>query len=346
MAVTIRDVAAAAGVSVATASRVLSGRRQVTPAAREAVLAASQDLGYRTNTVARSLRMGSTATVGMVVPVISNPYFPLLVEVVERALSATGRELLLCDSQGDVAVEAARVGALLDRQVDGLLFIPCDRRDSATTLARARARVPVVQLDRSVDGEDADFVGVDNEVGIREVVGHLSAQGCRTFAFVSSEAVDSTATLRLRAYRDAVAELDPPGAERALLGSYSVEWGREGARRLLDGGPLPDAVVCGADIIALGVLSALAEAGVRVPEDVAVAGFDDIGFAAISAPPLTTVRQPAQAIGAEAVRMLQDRLGGATGVTQRRLCRPDLVVRRSSAPSGLEHRGAGGHPAP
>jgi LacI family transcriptional regulator len=222
------------------------------------------------------------------------------------------------------------VTALLDRQVDGLLFIPCDRLGSAATLGRARARVPVVQLDRSVDDEDADFVGVDNEVGIREVVGHLAASGRTTLALVSSEAVDSTAILRLRAYRDAVTELDPSSADRVLLGSYSVEWGREGARRLLEDGTLPDAIVCGADIIALGVLSAFGEAGVRVPEDVAVTGFDDIGFAAISAPPLTTVRQPAQAIGTEAVRMLEERLGGATGVSQRRLCRPDLVLRRST----------------
>src|SRR5918998_348563 len=193
MPVTIREVAEEAGVSIATASRALSGSRQVTPTTRRAVLAASERLGYRANTVARSLRMGSTATVGMVVPVISNPYFPLLVEAVERELSAGGRELLLCDSQDDVAIEAARVGALLDRRVDGLLFIPCDRRLSAATLSRARARVPVVQLDRSVDGEDADFVGVDNEVGIRDVVEHLAASGRRTFALVSSEEVDSTA---------------------------------------------------------------------------------------------------------------------------------------------------------
>jgi LacI family transcriptional regulator len=332
MPVTIREVADAAGVSVATASRALSGRRRVSPAAEAAVLAASERLGYRANTVARSLRMRSTATVGMVVPRISNPYFPLLVEVVERQLSATGRELLLCDSQNDVAIEAARVDALLDRQVDGLLFIACDGAASLATLARASARVPVIQMDRYVDGHDGDFVGVDNETGMRDVIAHLVATGARTFALVSSRTVDSSARTRLHTYREAVGHIDPAGAERVLLGDYDVSWGLEAARRLLADGPLPDAIVCGADIIALGVVAALGEVGIRVPGDVAVTGFDDIGFAAISAPPLTTLRQPADAIAAEGVRMLTERLAGADGLFHRRTFRPQLVVRASTRP--------------
>ena len=330
MAVTIREVAAAAGVSVATASRALSGRRRVSPDVQRAVLDASERLGYRANTVARSLRTGSTATVGMVVPRISNPYFPALVEAVERELSATGRQLLLCDSQSDVAIEAARVDALLDRRVDGLLFIACDRRESAGALAHACARVPVVQVDRYVDGQDVDFVGADNEIGMHELIRHLEGCGCRTFALASAQSVDSTARLRLRAYRDAVEAIHPASAERALLGEYSLDWGREAAKALLADGSLPDAIVCGADIVALGVISVLGGARVRAPDDVAVTGYDDIGFAQICAPPLTTVRQPADAIGAEGVRLLTDRLSGVASVSQRRLFRPQLVVREST----------------
>jgi LacI family transcriptional regulator len=330
--VTIRDVADAAGVSPATASRALSGRRRVSPHIERAVLDASLRLGYRANTVARSLRLGSTATVGMVVPEISNPYFPQLVQAVERELSTTGRELLLCDSRDDVVTEASRVDALLDRRVDGILFIPCDRRASAETLARARAQMPVVQIDRSVDGQDVDFVGVDNEVGMHEVLSHLAARGCRSFAFVSSESVDSTARQRLRGYREAVEAVGAAGADRVLLGDYSLDWGRVAAQDLLVAGPLPDAIVCGADILALGAMAALIEVGVHPPRDVAITGFDDIGFAALSAPPLTTVRQPADAVGAEGVRLLQQRLAGADGATQRRLFRPELVVRRSTPP--------------
>lgn len=332
MPVTIRDVADAAGVSVATASRALSGRRRVRPDTRRAVLAASARLGYRANTVARSLRTGTTATVGMVVPVISNPYFPLLVEAVERELSATGRELLLCDSQDDPGIEAARVQALLDRRIDGLLFIPCHGTESAATLERAHAETAVIQLDRYVEAQDVDFVGVDNEAGMRDVVGHLAERGCRSFALISSESVDSSAHLRLRAYREAVQPLDAASADRVLLRDYSLDWGRRAGRLLLAEGELPDAVVCAADVVALGVVAALREAGVHPPDDVLVTGFDDIGFAEISEPPLTTVRQPADAIGAEAGRMLHERVAGSAAVAQRRLFRPRLVVRESTTP--------------
>lgn len=331
MSVTIHDVAAAAGVSIATASRVLNGRRNVSPASARAVLAASERLGYRPNTVARSLRTRSTATVGMVVPRISNPYFPLLVEAVERRLSATGRELLLCDSQNEVEIEAARVDALLGRHIDGLLFVACDSEASAATVARAAAQVPVVQMDRYVDAHDGDFVGVDNEAGILDVIEHLRSTGRRTFAFVSSETIDSSARVRLSAYREALRALDPPSAERVLLGDYSVEWGAAAVEGLLADGALPDAIVCGADIIALGAMAALAEAGVGVPADVAVSGFDDIAFAAISSPSLTTLRQPADAIGAEGVRMLHERLLSDGGPFQRRTFRPQLVARASTA---------------
>jgi LacI family transcriptional regulator, galactose operon repressor len=328
---TIHDVAQAAGVSVSTASRALSGRRKVSPEARRAVLAASERLGYRANTVARSLRMQSTASVGMVVPGISNPYFPLLVEAVERTLSAEGRELLLCDSRDDPVVESARVDALLDRRVDGLLFIPCDQQASADTLRRARASARVVQLDRYVDGEAVDFVGVDNRAGMVLVIDHLAAGGCRSFAFVSSVPADSSAELRLGAYRDAVRNRCPDREPDVLLGSYSLQWGREAARRLLDRATLPDAVVCGADVIALGVLTALVDAGVRVPEQVAVTGFDDIAFAEISAPPLTTLRQPADAIGAMGIQLLYEGLSGVA-TPQHVSLLPRLVVRGSSRP--------------
>jgi LacI family transcriptional regulator len=327
--VTIHDVAQAAGVSVSTASRALSGRRKVSPEARRAVLAASERLGYRANTVARSLRMRSTATIGMVVPGISNPYFPLLVEAVERTLSAAGRELLLCDSQNDVAVESARVDALLDRRVDGLLFIPCEREGSAETLRRACAQARVVQVDRYVDEVGVDFVGVDNRAAMVQVVAHLVAGGCRSFSFVSSVPSDSSAELRLRAYEDAVRNEFPDRAPDVLLGTYSLDWGREAARRLLDRPELPDAVVCGADVIALGVITALGEAGVRVPDQVSVTGFDDIAFAEISSPPLTTLRQPADAIGAMSVQLLYEGLSGVTGPQHVTLL-PRLIARGST----------------
>ncbi len=326
---TIRDVAQEAGVSTATVSRVLSGRRPVSPDVAQVVLRASDRLGYRVNVVARSLRTQATGTVGMIVPHISNPFFPAIVEGVERELTGDDRQLLLCDSQGSADIEAARLSALLSRQVDGLLIISCDAVTSLSNVQRAAAAVPVVQIDRSVTGCTTDFVGTDNEVGIRLLVDHLIEAGARSFALVSARPTTSPATARLEAYQRVVAATGTAGAERVLLGDFSFEWGTQAGRRLVTG-PLPDAVLCGDDVIALGLLGSLRDAGVRVPLDVLVTGYDDIGFAGLSNPGLTTVRQPVSQIGAESARLLRARLTQTDGPTQRRILASTLQVRGST----------------
>jgi LacI family transcriptional regulator len=267
----------------------------------------------------------------MVVPGISNPFFPLLVEAVERRLSADGRELLLCDSQNDPDVEAARVDALLDRRVDGLLFVPCAQQASAETLRRACAQTRVVQLDRYVDREKVDFVGVDNRAGIAQVVDHLGATGCESLVFVSSTVSDSSADQRLRAFEQVVRSRFPQKPPDVLLGDYSLEWGRDAARQVLARPALPDAVVCGADVIALGVMATMSEAGAAVPEQISVTGFDNIAFAAISSPPLTTVHQPTEAIGAMAVQLLYEALAGFSEPRHVTLS-PRLIERGSTGP--------------
>jgi LacI family transcriptional regulator len=334
--VTIRDVAEAAGVSVATASRALSGRRRVSPSSARAVQRASEQLGYRANTVARSLRMRSTQTVGMVVPGISNPFFPATVETLEPLLSAQGRELFLCDSQDSVSVESARLNALLDRKVDGLIIVPCHRSDSAEAVAAAAERIPVLQLDRYVEGFAGDYVGADHHAGVVAIVDQLWRLGCERLAFVSAEERTSSAQLRLEAFKRATAErrLEDTGT---YLGEFSLEWGRAAATRILRRRPLPDAIVCGADVLAFGVIAALTADGVRIPEDVSVTGFDDISFAEICRPSLTTVRQPVAEIAAEGARLLQHRLAGEGGSPQHRVLQPKVVVRDSTwapPPSG------------
>jgi LacI family transcriptional regulator len=292
------------------------------------VRAASERLGYRTNEVARALRRQSTGTVGMVVPQISNPFFPAIVEAVERGLGLDGVQLLLCDSQGTVAHEASRLQALLSRRVDGLLIIPCETPESGIAVREAAASVPVVQIDRTTDA-DTDYVGTDDSAGVDLVLDHLRQVGAGTFAFVSATATTSSAAARHERYRQRTAELDPAGEERCLLGRFSFEWGQEAATRLLQG-PLPDAIVCGADIVALGLLSTLHARGVAVPGDVLVTGYDDIGFAGLSNPGLTTVRQPVGQLGHEAVRLLQARLRDPAAVRQQVVLQPTLVVREST----------------
>lgn len=327
--VTIHDVASEAGVSVATVSRTLSGSRPVSPQAARAVLAATVKLDYRANYLARALRSQATLTVGMVVPQIANPFFPGLVQSVERSLHAHGRALFLCDSEDDPDREANRIDALLNRQVDGLVIIPCDFEGSADAVKEASHRVPVVQLDRHTVRSGVDCVSVDNASGINSMLMHLEGTRKR-LAFVGADTVMSTARERLDAYIAGSGRLDPSNPGRVMLGDFSLDWGREAASSLHTDGQLPDAVVCANDLIAMGVAQRLRSLGVRIPEDVAVSGFDDIGFAEVCEPSLTSVRQPVAELGAESVRLLLARLSGLRGSQQHVRFTPQLIVRSST----------------
>lgn len=325
---TIRQVAEAAGVSPATVSRVLSGTRRVNPELRARTLAAVERLNYRANRVAQALRTRSTGTVGMVVPNITNPFFPVVIQAVEQELRRHAVQLLLCDSGDDVHQEAELVRSLLDHRIDGILVSPCDRISSRGAVGLAAARVPLVQIDRRAV-TDVPFVGVDQETAMAEVVEHLIAQGCRRFAYVTSSSRASTAEERLRAYRRCVRRLDGSSADRLYIGSFTLDWGREAANRMVSEGDLPDAIVCANDSVALGVLDILRYRGIEVPGDVLITGFDDTDLASLAWPPLTSVRQPLEAIGKKGAELV---LAGSANEADEgcALFRAELIVRQSS----------------
>jgi LacI family transcriptional regulator len=328
---TIKDVAALAGVHPATASRALSGARAVSPELVRAVQRAARKLNYRVNPIGRALKRGASGTVGMVVPDIENPFFPALVRAVERALHREGLGLFLCDADNSVPIEAERLDELLLRHVDGLIISPVDASRSAEAVRAAAARVPVVQVDRMAD-VPTDAVGVDQHGMVEAVVGHLRAAGRRRFAFISSGEANSPSTERLAAYRRVFAG-DPGALARVYVGELTLAWGTKAAGTLLSGGqPLPDALLCANDLIAIGAMQTLRGAGVRVPEDVAIAGVDDTPFARVAEPALTTVAQPVGQIGDEAVRMLLTRKR-EPHLAPRRLILAGQLVARDSTPS-------------
>jgi LacI family transcriptional regulator len=322
---TIHDVAKLAGVSTATVSRVLSRSRGVQPESARKVLAAAEQLGYRYNAVARALRTNRSNTIGMLVPQISNPFFPALVEAVERRLSREGLELLLCDSQRDVDVEARRLRALVERQVDGIIISPYDFTGSAQAVRGLVGRIPVIQVDRRVEDALTDWVGVDDDAGFAQVIDHLVAAGRQRLVFVSSALTNYSAHARLAAVTTALRRHGLTPAQEPLLGTFEVEWGLAAAAHV-DLSAV-DGVVCGNDAIALGMLRGLRKAGVSVPGDIAVTGFDDISFAEISDPPLTTVRQQWDAMADECVRLL---LQPAEHGPRRVAITPSLQVREST----------------
>ncbi|MGB4593467.1 MAG: LacI family DNA-binding transcriptional regulator [Coriobacteriia bacterium] len=330
MTATIRDVADHAGVSVATVSRVLTGSRNVSPALAERVHDAARILGYRHNAVARALRRGQTNTVGMIVPEIGNPFFPAIVEAVERRLQGTGRDLFLCDAQQDVTIEHQRVQALIGRQVDGLVIVPVSAIGSHAAVEEAAARTPVVQVDRYVENLPVDWVGVDDELGIGLAVAHVASLGASHIAFVSASLDSSSAQQRHTGFSRAITRLGLDASAPRLLGAFRAEWGRAAVLQLMARDSLPDAVICGNDEIAVGVLGEFRRKHVRVPEDVLVTGFDDIRFAAMADPPLTTVRQPHEQLAAECIRLLDARMADPDTPVQRTAIAPSLVVRDST----------------
>lgn len=329
MAVTIREVADAAGVSTATVSRALSGVQTVDPELVERVRQSADRLGYRANRVARALRRQSTQTVGLVVPDITDPFYPAVVRAIERELRRTGLSLLLCDSGNDPEVEAELLRNLYDHQVDGLLVSACDRTASRPAVQLAASRTPLLQIDQRAVAE-LPYVGVEQADAMRQVVEHLIGQGCRSFGYLGAGPETSAGQERLDGFLAHAKPADPAAADRVQLGDVSVAWGYEATARLLADGPPPEAIVCASDLAAIGALQALRERGVGVPGDVAVTGFDDTVLAVACDPPLTSVRQPLEELGTQAVQELTAAIERHLPQPRSVLLKAGLAVRESS----------------
>jgi LacI family transcriptional regulator len=327
--VTLRDVAVAAEVSTATASRALSGKNRVSPETVERVRTAAEHLGYRVDPIARALREGSTRIIGMIVPVIANPFFAQLVDAVEQGLQERGFELLLADSHGVVSEEARRLRVFQERKVDGIILVPSDSNESVAAIRAVASRTPVVQIDRPAARSIADFVGVDNIAGVSLVLGHLAAIGTRSIVYVGADDANTSGVDRWEAVRAVAADLALDVME-PYRDAFDVETGLAAADRLLKQDSLPDAIVTGADLIAFGVIAGLRERGTRVPEDVVVTGFDGTLLSSIFSPTLTTVVQPVEAIAAEAIGFLLSRIGGTGSPARNNRIAPSLRIGAST----------------
>lgn len=326
--VTIRTVAEDAGVSIATVSRVLAGAETVAPGLRRAVQSSVRKLGYSRNTIASALRSSKTRTIGMVLPEIANPFNTDLVQEVEDALHARGFQLLLCNAHQDVDREREALQSLLGQQVDGLIISPVETVGSMEAVRAAALERPLVQVDQRIDGLDADWVGVDDEQGIRLALEHLLEQGVRSVGFIGARESDSSGAARHQAFRGLCRQLNLSISEDWIqLGEYSASFGRNAMSLMVEQEVLPDALVCGADIIAIGVLQTCLGAGISVPKDLLITGFDDIEFADLCTPRLTTVRQPLQAIARQAVRLLLD--DGHEAAARLALA-PEMALREST----------------
>jgi LacI family transcriptional regulator len=325
---TLADVAAAAGVSRSTASRVLAGTdRNVDERLAKRVLAVSEQLGYRTNPVARALRRRSTDTFGILVPSLRNPYFVQLVDAFTRVAGDAGLGVVLADSGDDPDTEAARLDAFHESFVDGIVVVPTSQSRSGTAIRKAGERTRIIQLDRWSDDAGCGFVGIDNHAGVQFVVEHLRSSGRERIAYVGAEQESSAGAERLAAFR----ALSRPGDTVIMLPRFALSAGHDAARRMLGSGPLPDAAMCAADVLAVGMLSTLQREGVDIPADIAITGFDGTDLLELVNPSITTLHHRLDALAQQVVGYLV----GEPTVGEVRI-QPELVVRGSTAPGLLE----------
>ena len=327
----LKDVAERAGVSVKTVSNVVNGYLHVRPDTRARVEEAIAELNYRPNLSARNLRKGRTGVIALAVPELDIPYFAELARHVVTAAAEHGWTVLIDQTGGGPEQERKAASGIGDHMIDGLIFSPLAlAADDLTGLDG----MPMVLLGERVDHGPADHVVIDNVAAAREVTAHLIGLGRRRIAAIGSQRTPegASARLRLAGYTAALADAGI-GYDEKLVAPAPAWHRADGAaamRELLFTGVRPDAVFCFNDTLALGALRALHEAGLRVPEDVAVAGFDDIEDGRFSIPTLTTVAPDKERIARLAVELLAGRLDGDREAPPRELTAPHRLAARES----------------
>ncbi|WP_189714503.1 LacI family DNA-binding transcriptional regulator [Streptomyces chryseus] len=332
----LAHIAEHASVSEATVSRVLNGKPGVADTTRQRVLAALDVLGYERPV---RLRRRSAGLIGLVTPELTNPIFPAFAQVVEQVLAAHGYTPVLCTQLPGGVTEDELVEQLVERGVGGIVFLSGLHADLSTDPARyadlAARGVPFVLINGYNEAISAPFVSPDDHAAMRMAVGHLAELGHERIGLAVGPQRYVPSRRKREGFVDALGStLRMTAGEAELLVQhtlFSVEGGQVAAGALLDKGCT--GIVCGSDMMALGVVRAARERGLEVPDDLSVVGFDDSQLIAFTNPPLTTVRQPVQAMATAAVGALLEELGGSPVQRTEYVFQPELVVRDSTAPA-------------
>lgn len=335
---TIHDVARRAGVSSATVSHVMNNSRYVAPETRQRVNEAIEALRYRRDGIARSLRRARTATIGVIISDLSNPFFADVVRGIEDRIyaHAQGFNLILCNTQEDSARERLYIDVLQEKRIEGLIIVPTG--ENIEYLAELMAAgLPIVSADRRLDSLEMDSVVVDGEDGAYRLANHLLASGHRRIAVLRGIAGSAAgnAERRVVGYMRAMAEAGVEIDESLMITcSTTIEQAYHAGLKLIDRPDPPSAVFCVNNMMTLGIIQAITSRGLRCPRDIAVVGFDDFAGAASFSPRLTALVQPSYKLGQEAANILLGRIDGSmTAAPVRRLLQGHLVVRDSGGPS-------------
>ncbi|GAB2825979.1 LacI family DNA-binding transcriptional regulator [Actinocorallia aurea] len=332
---TIADVAQHAGVSTTAVSKVLRSAYGVSPAMREKVTASIKALGYRPHAAARAMR-GRTYTIGVLFPDLRNPFFPDILDGIDAHIAGTEYQVVIVRGGASAKSESAAIDALVDRQVDGLLMVaPLNTRKRLEEVARI---LPTVVLGPHDKSAVYDSVADDDAAGVELVMEHLIGLGHRRIAHIAhgdiglARASTSLQTIRAETYRRVMREHGLADEIAIATTSYTESGGYDGARELLARGPRPTAIFAGADLAAFGALAAVHEAGLSVPGDVSVAGYDNTRMAALTHVSLTSVDQDGVTLGRTVGGLLLERIEGRT-TPVRFFISPSLVPRRSTGPA-------------
>lgn len=330
--VTMEDIAERTGVSINTVSRALNDKPDINEETKKEILRVADELDYQPNRFAQGLRSSKTYTLGVIVADIQNPFFSALLKGVEKAARKEGYSIIVQDTDENYENEKTAIKTALAEQVDGLLISPVQTNDQ-TIIELEQSELPFVLLGRHFDKLNTPYVVTDDVHGASAAVDHLVDRGHERIALINGPAYISSSKERFKGYRRAMKDHDISIPDAFVLeNNVTIENGYKTARELLSRPERPTAVLCYSDFVALGVLKAARNEGLKIPEDLAVVGYDDIFFSTCLETPLTTVRIPKRELGNKAFEILIDLMAekcNENSFFQQHL-EPDLVIRASS----------------
>lgn len=349
--ITIKDVAERAGVSQATAARALGDYGRIGAETRRRVLDAAAAMGYHANALARSMVTGTTQTLGLVLADIENLFFARIARAVADVAHQRGYALVLANSDENLTNEQEAVRVLAEKRVDGLIVVPASSTDAAHLTALIDHGIPVVLMDRFIDGLDADTIMVDNVTAAYRAIAHLTALGHRHIAMISASDTIATTAARMAGYRQALADAGATAPDQwGRLAEYSQAAAKAETMALLSQprSERPTALFATDSILTAGAFQGVQALGLAVPVDVSVIGFDDVEWMTMVRPAVTVVDQPVYELGKRAAEQLMARIEGDRGPARHVLLDTTLIVRDScAAPRALTgvQKAAVAHPA-
>jgi LacI family repressor for deo operon, udp, cdd, tsx, nupC, and nupG len=328
----IRDVADNAGVSVATVSRTLQQPERVSPKTRSKVMAAVQAVGYKPNLMAVKFRSGKTHNLVVLVPTVSNVFFARVISGMQEAAAELGYSILLANTLGNNDIENHYAKMVSTSQADGLIQLRAHNPFDATMM-NDNGLLPMVNACEVIDDGQYPVVSLDNRAAAKAMTQHLISLGHTRIAMIKGPNSSPLTQERLNGYKDALRDANIDFDESLLLdGDFTLQAGYNAGVTISELNNRPSAVFCENDETAIGAMQAFKQANLHVPNDISVAGFDDIAFSAFVDPPLTTIAQPAEEFGRTAVTLLVDLLNGKIRKAPKVIMPFELITRESTGP--------------